>query len=187
MARLGTVMYVVLEHMRKIAVHLWPVMPEASEKMLVQLGMPFDLEKIMLPKEPEVWGVLESGIAVAQTSNLFPRVELPEPTPPAPKETAAESKKAKAAPAPKEAAAPACAAENIEFADFQKLDLRVGTVLSAAKAPGRGQAPRGAGVAWRRKAPADRGRLADRFSPEDLWASRWWLWPTSPRASCAAL
>ena len=51
-ARLGTVLYVVLEHMRKIAVHLWPVMPEASEKMLEQLGMPFDRDKIMLEVLP---------------------------------------------------------------------------------------------------------------------------------------
>ena len=78
MERLSTVIYVLLENMRKIAVHLWPVMPQASEKMLEQLGITFDPEKVNLPKELDVWGLLESGQTVAETSNLFPRVDLPE-------------------------------------------------------------------------------------------------------------
>ena len=169
MARLGTVMYVLLEHMRKVAVHLWPVMPEASVKMLDQLGMPFDQDKIVLPKEPEVWGVLESGVTVAQTSNLFPRLELPEPTPPAPKADAApEVKKPKADKAPKADVAPAGPAENIEFADFQKLDLRVGTVLTAEKHPDADKllvVTVALGEAAPRQIVAG---LADRFSPEEL-------------------
>ncbi|MDR3641137.1 MAG: methionine--tRNA ligase [Humidesulfovibrio sp.] len=170
MARLGTVLYVVLEHMRKVAVHLWPVMPEASEKMLVQLGMPFEQEKIALPKEPEVWGVLESGVAVAQTSNLFPRVELPEPTPPAPKEaTAPEAKKNKTdKPLPKEAPAPVCPAESIEFTDFQKLDLRVGTVLSAEKHPDADKLLVVQVSLGEEKPRQIVAGLADRFSPEEL-------------------
>lgn len=171
MARLGTVMYVLLEHMRKIAVHLWAVMPEASVKMLDQLGAAFDLEKIVLSKEPEVWGLLESGVAVAATSNLFPRVELPEPAPPAPKEAAAEPKKKEAA-APKKAAeapaAPAGAPEAIEFADFQKLDLRVGTVLSATKHPDADKLLV-VQVSLGEEAPRQIvAGLADRFSPEEL-------------------
>jgi methionyl-tRNA synthetase len=165
MARLGTVMYVVLEHMRKIAVHLWPVMPEASEKMLDQLGMPFDLEKVMLPKEPEVWGVLESGVAVAATSTLFPRIEQPEPAPPAVSEPAPAAKKA----TPKaEKQAPAPAPDAIEFADFQKLDLRVGTVLEATKHPDADKllvVKVGLGEPEPRQIVAG---LADRFSPEEL-------------------
>ncbi|MDC0336560.1 methionine--tRNA ligase, partial [Pseudodesulfovibrio sp.] len=58
--RLSTVIYVLLENMRKIAVHLWPVMPESSEKMLEQLSINFDPEKVNLPKELDVWGLLES-------------------------------------------------------------------------------------------------------------------------------
>jgi len=178
-ARLGTVMYVVLEHMRKVAVHLWPVMPEASEKMLEQLGMPFDLEKVVLPKEPEVWGVLESGVAVAQTSNMFPRVELPEPAPAvtaaaaATKNVAAEGKKSGKAEKQAEKAAaasgaPSGPAESIEFADFQKLDLRVGTVLSAAKHPDADKllvVQVALGEEQPRQIVAG---LADRFTPEEL-------------------
>jgi len=176
--RLGTVMYMVLEHMRKIAVHLWPVMPEASVKMLEQLGCAFDLDKVALAKEPEVWGLLDSGLAVAAASNLFPRVDLPEPVPhaapgaPAAKTAVPAEKKNKAAAKPAEApAAPAAepgVAPCIEFADFQKLDLRVGTVLSAAKHPDADKLLV-VQVALGEDAPRQIvAGLADRFSPEDL-------------------
>ncbi|EGB14155.1 methionyl-tRNA synthetase [Pseudodesulfovibrio mercurii] len=130
--RLSTVIYVLLENMRKIAVHLWPVMPEASERMLEQLGITFDPEKINLPKELDVWGLLESDAMVAETSNLFPRVDLPEEK----AETKAEAKSAKkdkkAAKKDDKTAEPV---PEIDFEDFQKLDLRVGTVLEADKHP----------------------------------------------------
>lgn len=127
--RLSTVIYVLLENMRKIAVHLWPVMPEASEKMLEQLGIAFAPEKVNLPKELDVWGLLESDITVAKTSNLFPRVDLPE-------EEAQEkpAKKAKKASKKNDKAAEETVSE-IEFEDFQKVDLRVGTVKSVEKHP----------------------------------------------------
>ncbi len=168
--RLGTVLYVVLEHMRKLAVHLWPVMPEASEKMLEQLGMPFDLSKVALAKEPEVWGVLESGVTVAETSNLFPRVDVPEPAPvsQAPGKAAAAKPKAEKKTASAAPAAPAGPAENVEFADFQKLDLRVGTVLEAKKHPDADKL-----LVVQVSLGEDKPRqivagLADRFSPEEL-------------------
>jgi methionyl-tRNA synthetase len=113
--------------MRKIAVHLWPVMPEASEKMLEQLGIAFDPEKVNLPKELDVWGLLESDITVAKTSNLFPRVDLPAEE--APEKPVKKAKK----PAKKDKADEPV--PEIEFEDFQKLDLRVGTVKSVEKHP----------------------------------------------------
>jgi len=131
MSRLATVMYVLLENMRKIAVHLWPVMPESSEKMLLQLGISFDPEKFNLPKELDVWGLLESGESVASASNLFPRVEVPEPKP-----EDANGKKGKASNAKKQGKKQAGEANGtIEFEDFQKLDLRVGTVREVEKHP----------------------------------------------------
>ncbi|WP_147821050.1 methionine--tRNA ligase [Salidesulfovibrio onnuriiensis] len=130
MSRLSTVIYVLLENMRKIAVHLWPVMPEASERMLEQLGIQFDPRKFVLSKEPEVWGLLESGHEVAKTSNLFPRVDLPEPKTPAETAKKEAAKSAKGAKSEKKAEA-----AFIEFEDFQKLDLRVGTVVSVEPHP----------------------------------------------------
>ncbi|OIQ52002.1 Methionine--tRNA ligase [Pseudodesulfovibrio hydrargyri] len=125
--RLSTVIYVLLENMRKIAVHLWPVMPEASEKMLEQLGIAFAPEKVNLPKELDVWGLIESDITVAETSNLFPRVDLPAEEAPA-----EPAKKAKKTPKKDKAEETVC---EIEFEDFQKLDLRVGTVREVEKHP----------------------------------------------------
>ncbi len=128
-SRLGTVIYVLLENMRKIAVHLWPVMPEASEKMLAELGITFRPEKINLQGEVDVWGLLEHGSEVAKSSNLFPRVEF-EKTPPVEKK-----KSAKAAKKNKELKTKTEVEGVIEFPDFQKVDMRIGTVLSVSKHP----------------------------------------------------
>ncbi len=128
LSRLGTVMYVLLENMRKIAVHLWPVMPEASEKMLEQLGIKFAPEKVNLQGEIDVWGLLDPGTEVVKKSNLFPRVELPKEEPaPKKKEVKKSEKQSKQA----KEEIPGV----IEFPDFQKVDMRVGTVLSVAKHP----------------------------------------------------
>jgi len=131
MGRLSTVIYVLLENMRKIAVHLWPVMPDSSEKMLEQLGINFDPEKVNLSKELDVWGLLESGDTVAKTSNLFPRVDLPEikaGDKPAKKDKGKKDKKQAKKAEPESNG-------TIEFEDFQKLDLRVGTVKEVEKHP----------------------------------------------------
>lgn len=137
MGRLSTVIYVLLENMRKIAVHLWPVMPEASEKMLSQLGISFDPEKVNLPKELDVWGLLESGETVDETSNLFPRVDVPAPDPASSggkgKKEKCKGEKGKGKKQSKEVEADSSG--TIEFEDFQKLDLRVGTVREVEKHP----------------------------------------------------
>ena len=76
MERLATVMYVLLEHMRKLGVCLWPVMPDASTRMLSQLGIAFDPEAVDLESEAESWGGLRPGLDLAESSRLFPRVEV---------------------------------------------------------------------------------------------------------------
>ena len=121
--RLGTVLYTLLECMRKIALHLWPVMPQKSVAMLEQLGVAFDLKAVRLTEEITSFGGLVPGGKVAVESNLFPRVEAVEEVP---------------APPVKEVAAPAPVAEvagTIEFADFQKPDLRVGLVVDCEPHP----------------------------------------------------
>lgn len=131
--RLQTVIYVLLENMRKIAVHLWPVMPDSSEKMLEQLGITFDAEKVNLPKELDVWGLLESGDTVAKTSNLFPRVDMP--TTEGVAKPAKVKKGEKSKKGGKKSDKPEQEIASIEFEDFQKLDLRVGTVKEVEKHP----------------------------------------------------
>jgi methionyl-tRNA synthetase len=136
--RLGDVMYVLLMLMRKIALHIWPVMPTTAETMLEQLGQgtDFDPAAVNIKDEVETFGRLEPGLHLAKASNLFPRVDLKkkqeEDAAKAEKQAAKKQKKQdKAAKAAKAGAEDGI----IDFADFQKVDMRVGTVVSCQPHP----------------------------------------------------
>ncbi len=149
--RLGTVLYTLLECMRKVALHIWPVVPQKAQAMLEQLGIALDLGALepgatLLPPEVDSFGLLAPGTAVAAASNLFPRIDL-EKFAPVPGDTQHKTKKAASAgksdvSAAKTAVAapsPADTGEDapplIEFADFQKLDLRIGKVIACEPHP----------------------------------------------------
>ena len=138
--RLATVLYTLLECMRKVAVHLLPVMPGMAASMLSQLGQDVDRcsSAGAFTNEATSFGALQPQTVVAAASNLFPRIEALEKTADAAFK-AAPQKQVKAAPekaAPaKQASAFADAPEQIEFADFQKLDLRVGTIVECEAHP----------------------------------------------------
>ncbi|NJB68882.1 methionyl-tRNA synthetase [Desulfobaculum xiamenense] len=138
--RLGDVMYVLLMLMRKVALHVWPVMPATAETMLAQLGQgeSFDPASVELPAEAESFGRLEPGTALAKGSNLFPRVELKAEGEAKPAEAPKPAKKAEAKAEPKaskEKPVTPEVPEAIDFADFQKVDLRAGVVLSCERHP----------------------------------------------------
>ena len=119
--RLSTVMYTLLASMRKIALCLWPVMPEASCTMLNQLGQKADVHTPPvrnIQDEIACFGGLYPGTALSAQSNIFPRIEKSEK----------DEKKA----APEEQAA--CKPE-APFEHFSSLEIRTGTVLSAEKHP----------------------------------------------------
>jgi methionyl-tRNA synthetase len=118
--RLKTVIYILLEGMRKIALHLWPVMPCASLKMLEQLGVGFDLQKVNLDQEARQWKGLRAGTKVAEKSNLFPRREFKLlDTRKINTKTQKEQKQT----------------SYIEFEDFVKVELKAGKILKAQKIP----------------------------------------------------
>ncbi len=130
--RLGTVIRTLLESMYTVAWMLWPTMPQASRTMQEQLG------KAQAPFSPALLDDmlhsrvhLRSGADIAPASNLFPRLEMPE--------VKAEEKepepKAKAPKTPAKTPESEAPAAPIEFADFQKLDLRVGTIVAAEQHP----------------------------------------------------
>jgi methionyl-tRNA synthetase len=77
--RVHTVLYTLLECMRKTALYLWPVMPGTSMRMLAQLGFPIDAQAGprmgAFDGEVENFGLLCAGRPLAPASNLFPRVE----------------------------------------------------------------------------------------------------------------
>ncbi len=141
--RLGTVLYTLLECMRKVALHLWPVMPEKAGGMLAQLGVAVNEtsgpEAGALLPEVAGFGLLRPGTRVAESSNMFPRIETAQESPgrDEKKHTDAPVKGAsgEALPPSSGSQQEAGGAETISFADFQKLDIRVGTVVACEQHP----------------------------------------------------
>ena len=111
--RLGTVMYVLLSAMRKVALCLWAVMPDASRTLLEQLGQQPGEGPVTTSLEAEAGNFdgLQPGTEVAASSNLFPRIDVKALQQEAPAEKAPKAKKEKKQEAPKAApAAPAASA-----------------------------------------------------------------------------
>lgn len=66
--RMGTVLYVLCEVIRHVAVYVQPIMPDAAGKILDQLGQEErTFESLKAP--------LKSGIALSEPMPLFPRIE----------------------------------------------------------------------------------------------------------------
>lgn len=121
--RLGTCMAVLLASMRKIAISLWAVMPDASEKMREQLGMV--VEQGMPPTknladEAKEFAFPVAGTKMASASNLFPRMDVIQ----------AKNTDKKDMDKEKREKTPA-----VKIDVFQALDIRAGTVLKAEKHP----------------------------------------------------
>ncbi len=124
--RLQTVIRTLLENMYKIAYLLWPVMPAASSTLQAQLGRPQgEFSRAVLDDIIKYRMHLRTGMTIASSSNLFPRLEMPKEE--APQKAVKEKK-----PAPVPAETPK---QPVEFSDFQKLDLRIGVILKAEKHP----------------------------------------------------
>ncbi len=117
--QLQTVMATILGGLRKIALALWPVMPDASRTMLEQLGLTLVPEKEDLDREAQTWSFLEPETQLAKTSNLFPRKEQPD------LEMSADTPQKESQVKGKNNS------QYIEFSDFQKMELKIGTVLRA--------------------------------------------------------
>lgn len=139
--RLSSVMYTLLESLRKIALHVWPVMPDAARAMLVQLGQetPEHTPPTRdLAAEAESWGGLTPGTPLAASSNLFPRIvlqgEKTENTAQKKEKNPHGSQKA-ATPASSRKQECASALPSIDFDHFKQIELRVGTIRAAERHP----------------------------------------------------
>ncbi|MEG2172783.1 MAG: methionine--tRNA ligase [Desulfovibrionaceae bacterium] len=140
--RLANVLYTLLELLRKIALHVWPVMPQAATSMLEQLGCPVtkgSLPTTALRDEAHSWGSLQPGTVLAQASNLFPRRETAAVVEKAAKGDAKKAKQQAAAQAAAQEAVQAVAESPtlppVAFEDFKKVDMRVGTIVVAERHP----------------------------------------------------
>jgi methionyl-tRNA synthetase len=74
LARLGTVLYNLLEVLRLAAGYLHPFMPKTTPRILQQLGDPQPGRTLHFPAEAR-WGSLPPGQKIAKAEPLFPRLE----------------------------------------------------------------------------------------------------------------
>lgn len=111
--RMGTILYNSLEALRFVSVLISPFIPDTAGKIQKQIGLAeFDTVA--------EWGRLPTDLKVSRGEPIFPRVDLKKEKVPQPGIAVKTEKQAK-----KETT------NLISFADFQKLDLRVGCVISA--------------------------------------------------------
>ncbi|MDO4492414.1 MAG: methionine--tRNA ligase [Clostridia bacterium] len=124
-ARLATVMYNLAECLRIVGVLLVPYLTSTPAKMFEQLGTPENLRSI----DTVAFGGTVAGTAVVKGDALFPRIDVE-------KELAAldaemEAQKAAAEAAAKKAEEPAEEPiPEIEYEDFEKIDLRLAKVIA---------------------------------------------------------
>ena len=128
-ARLGTVLYNLMEVIRIATVLSSPAMPLLSGKVSEQIGM--DLTHAVWA-DGEKWGLTVPGAKVEKKDAIFPRIDPKSLDLPAEEAHAVKNEPKKAKETKKEAAADEAKAE-IEYDDFAKLDLRVAEVLTCEK------------------------------------------------------
>lgn len=114
-ARLGTVLYNLLETIRYIAVLLSPFMPETAEKIFAQMNCDIkDYDSL------ETFGSTKSGVTVNKAEALFARIDAEKML-----EEIAQKQAEKEEPAKPEIEGLA----EIAFDDFAKVELRVAKVM----------------------------------------------------------
>lgn len=114
--RLSTVMYNLVEGLYKIAALISPFMPDTAQKMLNQLGLEVDAEKMKL-EDIKAWGAYPVGGKLNVAEPIFPRVEFEEE----PKKEYNEN----------------LTIENpITIGDFSKVEIKVVEIVKASKIEG---------------------------------------------------
>ena len=135
--RLGTVMYVLLECARIVAVLIAPTMPRTPERIFAQIGVTEDELKTW--DSVKAFGGAKAGSIVKKGEALFPRIDVAKEL----ELLEAERQAAMAAVAKKaELAAPADEEKTVftqkdlcQFEDFEKIQLVVAKVLQCEKVP----------------------------------------------------
>jgi methionyl-tRNA synthetase len=145
---LQAVLYRAAESLRWLSVLLYPVMPDASQTIWRQLGL--DGSPAALNPAELKWGQLKEGTAIGEVQPVFPRIDKAKvmfQIDGGEKPARVHATEADAVPAAEPSTQPtppmkhATEADTvgvtsfIEIDDFAKVDLRVGQVLSAERAP----------------------------------------------------
>jgi methionyl-tRNA synthetase len=115
--RLGSVMYNIMEGLRFIAVMTYPVMPDASKKILFMIGAEdsYDIDSL------NTFGLIKAGVQTQEPKVLFPRVEKREVLEDVPEQVKTEDKKE--------------ALNLIDISEFAKAEIKVGKIISAERVP----------------------------------------------------
>jgi methionyl-tRNA synthetase len=121
--QLDTVLYNQVESLRIIALLLFPFMPHTAASMWRQLGIQDEIATQHLGTAM-VWGGTRPGTPIQPGVQLFPRIEAGRPLP-----TAEHTATVAAGPTMEAASA------MVSFEDFQKLDLRVGRIVTVEPVP----------------------------------------------------
>ena len=124
--RLSTVICHIFETLRIIAGLLWPFMPGSAEKIQDQLALSSQGKDVTLD-DLKTWGRERPMRPITKAPPLFPRIEK--------RKTEKKSKpgatKKSTPPAEEGVTESAKSLPLISYQDFQKLDLRVGTIIAA--------------------------------------------------------
>ena len=142
--RLGTVLYVLLECARIVAVLIAPTMPRTPERIFAQIGVTDEALKTWA--SVKVFGGVVSGSKVHKGEALFPRIDVAKELEllEAEKQAALDHAKEMAEKDAKQNELPAPADEEktvftqrdlIQFEDFEKVQLVVAKVLKCEKVP----------------------------------------------------
>ena len=128
--RLGTVLYVLLECARIVAIMISPVMPRTPERIFAQIGVTDEILKSW--DSTRTFGRLPAGGRVHKGEALFPRIDVAKEL----EMLEAEQNAAKAA-AQKEEENEAVFTQKdlIAYEDFERLQLVVAKVLACEKVP----------------------------------------------------
>ncbi len=135
-ARLGTVLYVLLECARIVAVLISPTMPRTPARIYAQIGVTDEAQ--MTWESVKTFGGVKPGSKVCKGEALFPRIDVAkelEMLEAEHKAAVAEAQKAET-PAPQDEEKTVFTQRDlIEFGDFEKIQLVVAKVLKCEKVP----------------------------------------------------
>ncbi len=140
-SRLHTVLYNLGECLRLLALVLGPVMPQASAKMALALGLSANDRCLADFRYGARWGLSGAGTALQKIAAIFPRMEAvvaladpPQAPVLSPQEVAAKQGERPGKKAKKEGRQGQTVAVGvIEFSQFQQVDLRVAEVVGAER------------------------------------------------------
>jgi methionyl-tRNA synthetase len=121
--QLDTVLYNQVESLRLIALLLFPFMPHTAASMWRQLGIEGDIATQHLA-HATAWGGTRPGAVIQSGEQLFPRIDAGRPV------STTEVTGAVA-----EVSTTEAPAMTLSFEEFQKLDLRVGRIVTAEPVP----------------------------------------------------